>query len=226
MRITILTLFPELFNNFLKTSIIKQNIVDKVVDIEVVNFRSFSKDKRQRVDDTPYGGGGGMVLCLQPIVDAIRFYKQPSTKVILLSPQGKIFSQACAKKLSKCQHLIIICGRYEGFDERILNYVDQVISIGDYVLNGGEIPAMLIAETIIRLLPNAISKESLISESFNDNLLDHSVYTKPTKFEGHEVPSILLSGNHKKIDEFRHNEKINKTKQIRPDLFKKYKKQK
>ncbi|MDR0545580.1 MAG: tRNA (guanosine(37)-N1)-methyltransferase TrmD [Mycoplasmataceae bacterium] len=226
MRITILTLFPELFNNFLKTSIIKQNITDKVVDIEVVNFRSFSKDKRQRVDDTPYGGGGGMVLCLQPIVDAIRFYKQPSTKVVLLSPQGKIFNQACAKKLSKCQHLIIICGRYEGFDERILNYVDQVISIGDYVLNGGEIPAMLIAETIIRLLPNAISKESLISESFNDNLLDHSVYTKPAKFEGHEVPSILLSGNHKKIDEFRHNEKINKTKQIRPDLFKKYKKQK
>lgn len=226
MRITILTLFPELFNNFLKTSIIKQNIIDKVVDIEVVNFRSFSKDKRQRVDDTPYGGGGGMVLCLQPIVDAIRFYKQPSTKVILLSPQGKMFNQVCAKKLSKCQHLIIICGRYEGFDERILNYVDQVISIGDYVLNGGEIPAMLIAETIIRLLPNAISKESLISESFNDNLLDHSVYTKPTKFEGHEVPSILLSGNHKKINEFRHNEKINKTKQIRPDLFKKYKKQK
>ncbi|GMO14251.1 MAG: tRNA (guanosine(37)-N1)-methyltransferase TrmD [Mycoplasmoidaceae bacterium] len=221
MKITILTLFPELFQNFLNVSIIKNIIKNKIADIKIVNFRNYSKLKNQQVDDTPYGGGAGMVLMLQPIVDAIRDNKTKKTKVILLSPQGETFKQTTAKRLSKEQDLILIAGHYEGFDERITNYVDEVISIGDYILTGGEIPAMVLVESITRLLENGISKHSLEVESFDNNLLDFSTYTKPTKFEKYEVPSILLSGDHKKINEYRKKEQLEKTKKLRPDLLKK-----
>ncbi|MDR1850859.1 MAG: tRNA (guanosine(37)-N1)-methyltransferase TrmD [Mycoplasmataceae bacterium] len=218
MKITILTLFPQLFNEFLKNSIVKNIIEKKVATIKIVNFRDYSKQKNKQVDDYQYGGGGGMVLMLQPIVGAIKANKTKNTKVILLSPQGQPFKQAKAVSLSKEKDIMLICGHYEGFDERILNYVDESISIGDYVLTGGEIPAMVISEAVVRLLENGISKKSLESESFNNNLLDYATYTKPLNFEGHKVPEVLLSGNHKKIDEFRKKEQIKKTKKIRPDL--------
>ncbi|GMO15188.1 MAG: tRNA (guanosine(37)-N1)-methyltransferase TrmD [Mycoplasmoidaceae bacterium] len=219
MKITILTLFPEIFQNFLNVSIIKNIIKNKVAEIKVVNFRNYSKLKNQQVDDTPYGGGAGMVLMLQPIVDAIKANKTKKTKVILLSPQGKIFKQCTARQLSKEEDLILIAGHYEGFDERILNYVDEVISIGDYILTGGEIPAMVLVESITRLLENGINKHSLEVESFDDNLLDFSTYTKPAKFDKYDVPPVLLSGDHKKINEYRKKEQIDKTKKLRPDLL-------
>jgi tRNA (guanine37-N1)-methyltransferase len=218
MNITILTLFPNLFNDFLSNSIVKNIISKKIVNIKIVNFRDYSKQKNKQVDDYQYGGGGGMVLMLQPIVDAIKAQRTKDTRVILLCPQGKPFKQNKAVSLSKEKDIILICGHYEGFDERILNYVDEVISIGDYILTGGEIPAMVVIESVIRLLDQAINKKSLESESFDNNLLDYPIYTKPLNFEGHKVPDVLLSGNHKKIDEYRKKEQIKKTKKLRPDL--------
>ncbi|MDR3249872.1 MAG: tRNA (guanosine(37)-N1)-methyltransferase TrmD [Mycoplasmataceae bacterium] len=220
MKITILTLFPEIFHNFLKTSIINNIIKNKIVNIKIINFRDFSKDKHKKVDDYQYGGGGGMVLMLQPIVDAINEYKTKNTKVILLTPQGKTLVQKKVKDFSRQKDIILICGRYEGFDERIVNYVDECISIGDYILMGGEIPAMVLIESIARLLDNSINKQSLDVESFDNNLLDYSAYTKPINFDNYKVPTILLSGNHNKIKEFRIKEQISKTKKNRPDLLK------
>jgi tRNA (guanine37-N1)-methyltransferase len=221
MKITVLTLFPKLFDNFVKTSIIKKIIDKKLVSIKIVDFRKFSENKSKRVDDYQIGGGGGMVIQLQPIVDAIREYKTKNTKVILLSPQGKTYNQTIASKLSSEKDLILIAGHYEGFDERINHYVDETISIGDYILTGGEIPCMVIIESITRLLENAINKQSLESESFNNNLLDYPIYAKPLEFEGHKVPTILTSGNHKEIKNFREEQQLIKTKTLRPDLYKK-----
>jgi tRNA (guanine37-N1)-methyltransferase len=220
MKITILTLFPKIFDNFLETSIIKNIIKNKVATIKVINFREYSKQKNKQVDDYAYGGGAGMVLMLQPLVDAIKDNKTKNTKVILLSPQGTTYNQQCARKLAKEKDIILIAGHYEGFDERIINYVNEIISIGDYVLTGGEIPAMAVVESVVRLLENGINKKSLDTESFDDNLLDYSVYTKPVKFEKHSVPEVLLSGNHKKIAEYRKEDQIKKTKKLRPDLLK------
>jgi tRNA (guanine37-N1)-methyltransferase len=220
MKIKILTLFPELFNDFISTSIIKRLVKEKKVKFEIINFREYSKQKNKQVDDYVYGGGG-MLLMLQPLVDAIKTNKTKNSKVILLSPHGKTYTQAKAKSLSKCKEIILICGRYEGFDERIMNYVDEVISIGDYVLMGGEIPAMVVSESIVRLLDEGINALSLETESFNDNLLDYASYTKPVDFEGHKVPSVFLSGNHKKIKEFRKQNQIERTKKYRSDLLKK-----
>jgi tRNA (guanine37-N1)-methyltransferase len=218
MNITILTLFPNLFNDFLSNSIVKNIISKKIVNFKIVNFRDYSTQKNKQVDDYQYGGGGGMVLMLQPIVDAIKAQRTKNTRVILLCPQGKPFKQNKAVSLSKEKDIILICGHYEGFDERILNYVDEVISIGDYILTGGEIPAMVVTEAIIRLLDQAISKKSLESESFDNNLLDYPIYTKPLNFDGHKVPDVLVSGNHKKIAAYRKEEQIKKTKKLRPDL--------
>ncbi|MDR2461765.1 MAG: tRNA (guanosine(37)-N1)-methyltransferase TrmD [Mycoplasmataceae bacterium] len=223
MKITILTLFPNLFENFLNESIVKRTISKKIVSINIVNFRDFSNDKKhQRVDDYQYGGGAGMIIKLQPIVDAIKKYRTKKTKVILLSPQGEKFTQKKANFLSQENDLIIICGRYEGFDERIINYVDEIISIGDYILMGGEIPAMVIIESVIRLIDNTINKKSLESETFTDNLLDYPVYTKPIIFDGYAVPKVLLSGNHEEIKKYRANERIIKTKKNRVDLYNLY----
>jgi tRNA (guanine37-N1)-methyltransferase len=223
VKITILTLFPNLFENFLNESIVKRTISKKIVSINIVNFRDFSNDKKhQRVDDYQYGGGAGMIIKLQPIVDAIKKYRTKKTKVILLSPQGEKFTQKKANFLSQENDLIIICGRYEGFDERIINYVDEIISIGDYILMGGEIPAMVIIESVIRLIDNTINKKSLESETFTDNLLDYPVYTKPIIFDGYAVPKVLLSGNHEEIKKYRANERIIKTKKNRVDLYNLY----
>ena len=218
MRIDILTLFPEMFDGFLNTSIIKRAIDNGNVEIKVHNFRDYSTDKHNRVDDYPYGGGAGMVLQCEPIFRAVEAIRTGDSLVIMMSPSGKVFNQNEAKELSKKKHLILLCGHYEGFDERIRTIVDMELSIGDYVLTGGEIPAMAITDTITRLIPGVITKESLDSESFNDGLLDYPNYTRPEEFRGMRVPEVLLSGHHKNIEKYRQEERIRKTKEIRSDL--------
>ena len=223
MRIDILTLFPEMFDGFLSSSIIKRAIDRKQVFINVISFRDYSKDLHHKVDDTPYGGGSGMVLTVQPIYDAVMDLKTENTKVILLTPDGACYNQKKAYELSGYKHLILICGHYEGFDDRIRSFVDFEISIGDYVLTGGEIPSMIIVDTVTRLLDGVIDKESHINDSFNPNtnLLDYPTYTKPREFMGMKVPDVLLNGNHKEIEEYRRKESLEKTKRVRPDLLEK-----
>ena len=222
MKIDIMTLFPEMFEGFLNTSIIKRAIERKQVEINVINFRNYTLDPHGKVDDTPYGGGNGMVLMVQPIYDAVMDLKKDNTKVILLTPDGETFNQKKAYELKNYEHLIIICGHYEGFDDRIRSVVDIELSIGDYVLTGGEIPSMVITDAITRLLPGVIEEGSHINDSFNTetNLLDYPTYTKPREFKGMMVPEVLLNGNHKEIDEYRRKMQIEKTKERRPDLLK------
>ena len=223
MKIDILTLFPTMFDGFLSSSIIKRAIDKKLVNINIVNFRDYTKDPHNKVDDTPYGGGSGMVLMVQPIYDAVMALKTDDTKVILLSPDGIPYNQTKAYELKKYQHLIIICGHYEGFDDRIRSIVDFTVSIGDYVLTGGELPSMVLTDSIVRLIDGVIDEESHINDSFNPNtnLLDYPTYTKPREFMGMKVPDVLLSGNHKEIEEYRKQESLRKTKEIRPDLLEK-----
>ena len=219
MRIDILTLFPHMFDGFVTESIIKRAIDKGMVEINVHNFRDYSLDPHGNVDDTPYGGGAGMVLMCQPIFDCIKNIKTDDSLVIMLTPEGRVYNQKMAYELSNKKHLILLCGHYEGFDERIKSICDMFISVGDFILTGGEIPSMLICDSIIRLLDGVIDKESLESESFNNKLLDYPTYTKPRVYEGMEVPSVLLSGDHKKIAEYRLAEQIKKTKKYRPDLL-------
>ena len=222
MKISILSLFPHMFDGFLNESIIKRAIEDKKIEIEIIDFREYTKDPHKKVDDTPYGGGAGMVLACQPIFDCVNAIKTPESKVIIMTPSGIPYKQKMAYDLSKEKHLIIICGHYEGFDERILSLADMEISIGDYVLTGGELPAMVITDSIVRLIPGVINEESHINDSFNDNfLLDYPTYTKPADYNGMKVPDILLSGDHKKIDEWRYQEALKKTQERRPDLLEK-----
>ena len=222
MKIDILSLFPNLFEGAFTESIIKRTIEKGLVEINIHNFRDFTTDPHGNVDDTPFGGGAGMVLACQPIFDCVNSLKTDESKVILMTPGGKVYNQKMAYDLSHEKHLIIICGHYEGFDERIKSICDMEISIGDYVLTGGEIPAMILVDSITRLLDGAITSDSLSSESFTDNLLDYPVYTKPRVYNNMEVPEVLLSGDHKKIDEYRLAERIRLTKENRPDLWEKY----
>jgi len=219
MKISILSLFPHMFDGFLSESIIKRAIDNKKVEIEIINFRDYSHLSNKMVDDTPYGGGAGMVLRCEPIFECIDDIKTDDSYIILLSPEGKTYNQNKAKELANIKHLVIICGHYEGFDERIKTLADEIISIGDFVLTGGELPAMMICDSVIRLLDEVINKESLDSESFNNNLLDYPVYTKPAEYRGMKVPEILLSGNHQKIAEYRMQERIRVTKENRIDLL-------
>ena len=219
MKIDILSLFPNMFEGVFSESIIKRAIEDKKVEINIINFRDYTNDPHNKVDDTPYGGGAGMVLMPQPIFDCVESIKKDYSKVILLTPSGKPYKQSIAYDLSKEKHLIIICGHYEGFDERIRTICDLELSIGDYVLTGGEIPAMVLVDSITRLIPGVIEEESHLSDSFNNNLLDYPTYTKPRDFRGMLVPEVLLSGDHKKIEEYRKEESIKKTKEVRPDLL-------
>lgn len=221
MKIDILTLFPEMFNGVFDESIIKRAIEKELVTINLINFRDYSKDPHQKVDDTPYGGGSGMVLSCQPIYDCINDIRTVDSKIILLTPAAKTYNQKQAYDLSKEKHLIIICGHYEGFDERIRKLVDLEISVGDYVLTGGEIPAMILVDSITRLLPGVIKDESHQNDSYNNGLLDYPTYTKPAEYLGMKVPEVLLSGDHQKIAEYRKQESLKKTEQIRPDLIKK-----
>ena len=220
MKIDILTLFPNMFNGVFEESIIKRAIDDKKVEINLHNFRDYTLDPHNKVDDTPYGGGVGMVLTCQPIFDCVKKIRTDDSKVILLTPSGKVYNQKMAYDLSKEKHLIIICGHYEGFDERITSICDLELSIGDYVLTGGEIPSMILVDSITRLIPGVINERSHLEDSFNENyLLDYPTYTKPRVYEGLEVPEVLISGDHKKIDEWRYNESLKRTKDRRPDLL-------
>ena len=221
MKIDILTLFPDMFTEFTEESIIKRAIDKKIVKINIIDFRKFSKESNNKVDDTPYGGGSGMVLMCQPIYDAIESIRTKESKVIMLTPDGEIYKQQKAYDLSKEKHLILLCGHYEGFDERIRNIVDLELTIGDYILTGGELPAMVVADSIIRLIPGVITEDSHLNESFNDNLLDYETYTKPQDFRGMKVPDVLISGDHKKIAEFRKESRYNRTRKRRPDLLEK-----
>ena len=219
MKIDILTLFPNMFDGVFTESILKRAINDGKVSINIHNFRDYSLDPHNNVDDTPYGGGCGMVLACQPIFDCIKALRTVDSKVIMMTPSGKVYNQQTAYDLSKEKHLIILCGHYEGFDERIRSICDMEISIGDYVLTGGEIPCMVLIDSITRLLDGVIQEESHLNESFANNLLDYPVYTKPRVYEGMEVPEVLLSGDHQKIADYRLSEQIRKTKEIRPDLL-------
>jgi len=223
VKITILSLFPEMFSGFMTESIIKRSIQAGVVEIEIVDFREFATNRHKHVDDSPYGGGAGMVLSVEPIYLALRSIPgfEHATK-ILLTPQGETFRQPLAKELVEKEHLILICGHYEGFDERIRSFIDREISIGDYVLTGGEIPAMVIADGIIRLLPGALGNEdSFLQDSFYEDLLEYPQYTKPYDFMGMKVPDVLISGNHQEIDKWRREEARKRTEKRRPDLLKK-----
>ena len=219
MKFKVLTLFPNMFDGFLNESIIKRAIENKQIDISIKNIRDYADNKHNQVDDTPYGGGSGMLLMCEPIFKAVEDVKEKKSKVIMLSPDGVKFTQEKAYELSKEEDLIFICGHYEGFDERINTIVDEKISIGDYVLTGGELPSMVLIDAISRLIPGVIKEESHINDSFNDGLLDYPQYTKPRDFRGMKVPDVLLSGDHKKIEEYRKEEALKKTKKERPDLI-------
>ena len=219
MKIDILTLFPDMYQGIFNESIIKRAIDNGIVSINIHNFRDYSKDPHNKVDDTPYGGGAGMVLTCQPIFDCVRSLKTDDSIVILLTPDGEVYKQERAYSLAKTKHLIMICGHYEGFDERIRTLCDLEISIGDYVLTGGELASMVLVDSVVRLMPGVIEEESHINDSFNDNLLDYPTYTKPRIFEGMEVPEVLVSGDHKKINEYREKMRYERTKERRPDLL-------
>ena len=226
MKFDILTLFPNMFEGIFSESIIKRAIDTKKIEINIIDFRKYTNDIHNKVDDTPYGGGAGMVLMPQPIFDCIDDIKTENSKVILLTPSGKPYKQKKAYELSNEKHLIVICGHYEGFDERIRNLADYEISIGDYVLTGGEIPAMVLVDLITRLIPGVINEESHREDSFKEDvlngnyLLDYPTYTKPREYRGMKVPEVLLSGNHAEIDKWIKEKSIEITKKNRPDLIK------
>lgn len=222
MKIDILTLFPEMFDGFLNTSIIKRAIDKNIVEIKLHNFREFSLDKHKHVDDYPYGGGQGMVLMCQPIVDCLKSIVDDDSLVILMSPQGITLKHSVAKQLSTSKHLIIICGHYEGFDERIRDYVDIEMSIGDYVLTGGELGSMVVCDSVIRLIEGTIRQESHDDDSFAQGLLEYPQYTRPVEYDGNTVPDVLLSGHHKNIANWRKYQSLKKTFLKRPDLLENY----
>ena len=219
MKIDILTLFPEMFEGILHNSIIKRAIENNKVKVNLHNFRKYSKDPHHKVDDYGYGGGKGMVLMPQPIMDAVDDLKKDDSLVIMMTPQGKTYNQKLAYQLVKEKHLIIICGHYEGFDERIRQIVDLEISIGDFILTGGEIASMAIVDSVVRLIDGVINLESHQKESFNENLLDYPVYTKPQEYRGLKFPDVLLSGHHENIKKWRLEQQLKRTKERRPDLL-------
>ncbi len=223
MRITVLTLFPAMFPAILNDSIIKRAKENNLVTFEIINFRDFSSNKHKMVDDTPYGGGAGMVLAVEPIYKALTSIKgYESALKILLTPQGKTYHQSVAKELISEEHIILICGHYEGFDDRVREFIDIEVSIGDYVLTGGEIAALTIIDSVVRLIPGALgSKESYENDSFYEDTLDYPQYTKPREFRGLKVPDVLLSGNHQEIAKWREEMKVKRTLERRPDLHKK-----
>jgi len=223
MRIDILTLFPEEFSGVVSSSIIKRAIEANKVTINVIDYREYSSKKSKRVDDYSYGGGAGMIIEPQPIVDALRSIPNSDKALKLItSPIGKTFNQAKAESLATLDHIIIVCGHYEGIDHRVMDYIDEPVSIGDYILTGGEIPAMVIIDSIIRLLPDVLgNSESSQDESFENSLLEYPQYTRPVEFEGKKVPDVLISGNHEHIRKWRRYMSLKTTYENRPELLEK-----
>ena len=219
MKIDILTLFPHMFDGFLTESIMKRAIEKGKVEINIIDIRNYTPYKNNQVDDYQFGGGGGMIMMCEPVFNAVESIKTKDSHVILLTPRGKTYNEKKAYELKDKKHLIIICGHYEGFDERIYTLADELISIGDFILTGGELPSMMITDSVVRLIDGVITSTSLEFESFNDNLLDYPVYTKPRNFRGMEVPEVLVNGNHKLINEYRESERRRITKEYRDDLL-------
>ena len=223
MKITILTLFPEMFDGFLTNSIIKRAIAKNIVSVEIKNIRDYTKDKYGRVDTPPIGGGAGLIMKCQPILDCLEANSAEESYKILLSPRGNTFNQKKARQLvSLNKDIVIACGHYEGVDERVNKYFDELISIGDYILTGGEIPSMAISDAIIRLLDGAIAEDSTIEESFENSLLEYPQYTEPYDYKGDKVPDILYTGNHEAIQKYRQKQSLKLTRELRKDLFDKY----
>jgi len=217
VNFTVITLFPQIFEGFIKESIVGRAISKKIINLTFINPRDFAKDKYKSVDDKPYGGGAGMVMKVETTVAAIESQK-PKPYTILLSASGKKYTQKMAREFSKKKNIAIVCGHYEGIDARVEKFVDEVISVGDYVTTGGEVPAMAIIDSVTRLIPGSITENSLSQESFDDNLLEAPQYTRPEEFRGLKVPQVLLSGNHKQIEDWRKKEAKLRTKKFRPDL--------
>ena len=222
MKIKIITLFPKMFEGFVSESIIKRAIEKNVCSVEVIDMRDYSLSKHRHVDDTPYGGGAGMVLACDVVDRAIKANSSESSYKIMMTPQGNKYNQQKALELAKKEEIVLICGHYEGFDERIRTFVDEEISVGDYVLTGGEIPSMIVADSVIRLLGEAIKQESHEDDSFSNGLLEYPQYTRPLEYNGMVVPEVLVNGNHKLINRFRKKESLRKTYLRRPDLLESY----
>lgn len=220
MKITVLTLFPEMFEGFLNASIIKRIIDKGLVEVRLVDIRDYSKDKHRHVDDTPYGGGAGMLMKIDVVADALKANRNKNSYVLLTSPKTYPIKQKDLVNLSKKEDIVIICGHYEGIDARIENYVDQKVSIGDYVLTGGELASMVLIDGISRLLDEGISQDSLLEESYNDGLLEYPQYTRPVEYDGLKVPDVLQNGNHKEIKRFNLKNALSETLKYRPDLLK------
>lgn len=220
MKIDILTIFPESFAPF-KESIISRAQKNGVIEINIINIRDFTLDKHKKCDDTPFGGGAGMLMSVQPVYDAVKSVLTDKSKVVYPSPSGRVFNSAISQQLAQNEHLIFICGHYEGIDQRLIElFGADEISIGDYVLTGGEIPTMAIVDSLLRFVPGVLKEGSLEEESFSNGLLEYPQYTRPQIFEGLAVPDVLLSGNHQEIAKFRHAESLKKTQRVRPDLLK------
>ncbi|MBR2668583.1 MAG: tRNA (guanosine(37)-N1)-methyltransferase TrmD [Solobacterium sp.] len=222
MRITFVTLFPEMYENFIHTSIIGRSIEQGKVQVDFVQIRDFALDKYRHVDDTPFGGGAGMVMKCQPVIDALNSVRTPESYCMMMNPRGNVYTQKKARQLTQYDHLIFLCGHYEGIDARVEEYVDECLSIGDYVLTGGELASMVIADSVIRLCQGVISNDSVEEESFDQELLEYPQYTQPAVYDGHPVPEILLSGHHENIRKWRLLQSLLKTREIRPDLFEKH----
>ncbi len=222
MRITVLTLFPEMFENFIQTSIIGRSAARNLVSFDFVQIRDFAHDRYRHVDDSPFGGGAGMVMKCQPVLDALDSVRTEDSYVVMTAAFGTPYTQAKAHELSEKKHLIILCGHYEGMDARINNHVDEIISIGDYVLTGGELASMVISDSVVRLLKGSIRDDSASDESYENGLLEYPQYTQPADYNGEKVPEVLLSGNHAKIHAWRLCQSLKLTREKRPDLFEKH----
>jgi len=222
MKITVLTLFPEMFESFLNTSIVGRSLQRGLAEVEFVQIRDFAPGNYKHVDDTPFGGGSGMVMKCQPVLDALNSVKTENSYTLLTSPAGKPYTQQKARELCEKDHLIILCGHYEGMDARINDHVDELVSIGDYVLTGGELASMVIIDSVVRLLKGAIRDTSTDEESHENGLLEYPQYTHPADYNGEKVPEVLLSGNHAKIREWRVMQSLKLTKELRPDLYEKH----
>ena len=219
MKITILTICPEQFGDFRRTPLISRTEAGGLLKLEILDIRDYAPGCFRKVDDSPYGGGAGMILRCQPVLDALEAVRTPESHVIILAPVGRMFKQADAHKLAKSSHLILICGHYEGMDARIYPYADEIFSIGDYVLTGGELPAMVITDSVMRLVKGSMKEETVVEESFEQGLLEYPQYTRPADYKGQKVPEVLLSGNHEAIRRWRRQEALRLTRSMRPDLL-------
>ena len=221
MIIKILTIAPEEFESFVKTPLIRRSIESSLLKLEIIDMRDYVKGSFRKIDDSPYGGGAGMILRCEPVINALNANKTDKSHVVIMDPIGNKFDQNKAHEFSEKEELIIICGHFEGFDARIYDYADEIISIGDYILRGGELPSMIVCEAAMRLVEGSMKKESVNEESFENGILEYPRYTRPSEFEGKKVPEVLLSGNEKKIQEWREKEAEKLTEKYRPDLLKK-----